>query len=103
MGFRPEPRAIGDWGGAAEPAGTLPLRCGASARSRGDVGERGWVGEVGVGPLKVGTYRKDFMSKPRFRICPTTWSQLPGLERLRPPAARYLEPAEAPCRAWPRP
>lgn len=65
-------------------------------------GERlGW--EVGAGSLKGGTYRKDFMSKPRFRICPTTWSQLPGLERLRPPAARYLEPAEVPCRAWPRP
>ena len=58
---------------------------------------------MGAGPLKQDTYRKDFMSKPRFRICPTTWSQLPGLERLRPPAGRYLEPAEEPCRAWPRP
>lgn len=44
------------------------------------------------------------MSKPRFRICPTTWSQLPGLERLRPPpAGRYLEPAEVTGRVWPRP
>lgn len=44
------------------------------------------------------TYKKDFMSKPRLRICPTTWSQLPGLERLRPPAIRCLEPAAMPCR-----
>lgn len=69
---------------------------------------RGWDRGLGREGKRLaapggGTYRKDFMSKPRFRICPTTWSQLPGLERLRPPAARYLEPAEAPCRAWPRP
>lgn len=62
-------------------------------------GEKAGLGRWGAGPLKGRTYRKDFMSKPRFRICPTTWSQLPGLERLRPPAARYLEPAEVPCRA----
>lgn len=88
--------------------GTLPRKTEGSesiraSRFQGDGEERGWVGEVGAGPLKGGTYRKDFMSKPRFRICPTTWSQLPGLERLRPPAGRYLEPAEEPCRAWPRP
>lgn len=65
-------------------------------------GHQGGRGRVGRS-LQGRTYRKDFMSKPRFRICPTTWSQLPGLERLRPPAARYLEPAEAACRAGPRP
>lgn len=62
-----------------------------------------WERERVGRPLWGRTYRKDFMSKPRFRICPTTWSQLPGLERLRPPAARYLELAEVACRAGPRP
>lgn len=80
-------------GGVSEPAWHLPWRCGRKRLGRGSEGRR----------LRGGTYRKDFMSKPRVRICPTTWSQLPGLERLRPAAARYLEPAEAPCRAWPRP
>lgn len=68
-------------------------------RDLGGWGEEAGWGRWGASPLKGRTYRKDFMSKPRFRICPTTWSQLPGLERLRPPAARYLEPAEVPCRA----
>lgn len=80
-------------GGVSEPAWHLPWRCGGKRLGQGSGGRR----------LRGGTYRKDFMSKPRVRICPTTWSQLPGLERLRPAAARYLEPAEAPCRAWPRP
>lgn len=52
---------------------------------------------LGRGEARERTYRKDFMSKPRLRICPTTWSQLPGLERL----VRCLEPAAMPWRAWP--
>lgn len=108
--FRDEPQATRGWGEGARVCqpGTLPRRWrakhGSEPAAPKETGrKRGWVREVGAGPLKQGTYRKDFMSKPRFRICPTTWSQLPGLDRLRPPAGRYLEPAEEPCRAWPRP
>lgn len=101
--LEPQEAGEGSAKSAQHPAPEMEARsCAGPAAPKEMRGERlGW--EEGAGPLKGGTYRKDFMSKPRFRICPTTWSQLPGLERLRPPAARYLEPAEAPCRAWTRP
>lgn len=103
-GFRLGLQATRDWkGGGRVCLAPCPGKGGPAVPKVIDVGERGWVRGLGAGRLKGGTYRKDFMSKPRFRICPTTWSQLPGLERLRPAAARYLEPAEAPCRAWPLP
>lgn len=95
----PAPRA-GDGVPAPREAATGQGAPGARRRPRAAF-TRAWRHRRGRGKDRERTYRKDFMSKPRLRICPTTWSQLPGLERLRPPAVRCLEPAAMPWRPWP--